>query len=146
MEIGRVEAHDLEIVRNLASSRLRESYSLDLFQHFYEHYPSCFFVARSQEGVIGFIIGIPMDELKLRVLMLAVKRSKVRNGVGTALMSSAETYASTRMMNSVVLEVGSKNGRAIEFYTKLGYKITGMIPEYYEDKSDAFVMRKFLPA
>jgi len=144
-EIGRVEARDLELVRNLANSRLRETYSLELFQHFYENHPACFLVARGEEGVVGFIICIPLDELRLRVLMLAVKGTKVRNGVGSALMSSAESYASSRMMNSVVLEVGSGNTRAIGFYTYLGYRITGMIPEYYEDRSDAFVMRKFLP-
>ena len=144
LQIARVEAHDLEALRKLASSRLREDYTLELFQHLYENQPGCFLTAKVEGSLIGFIVGVPLDGSTLRILMLAVKRSASRKGVGSLLLGSAEAYASHRKMSSVMLEVGTANDEGINFYTKLGYRLSGLIPEYYNDRSDAFVMRKFL--
>ena len=144
IQIGRIESGDLESIRRLANHRLREEYTVELFQHFYETQSGCFLTAKDGSSVAGFILAVPLEETSLRVLMLVVNRSRERNGIGTSLMASAEAYASSRKMMSLVLEVGTKNEVAIEFYNKLGYKITTMIPEYYNDKTDALVMKKFL--
>jgi ribosomal-protein-alanine N-acetyltransferase len=144
VQIGRVEPGDLESIRKLANSRLKEEYTIELIQHFFETQSGCFLTAKDDKNIVGFILGIPMDESSLRILMLVVERPKERSGIGTKLMSYAEAYASSRKMMSLVLEVGTENKAAIEFYNNLGFKITKMISEYYNDKSDAFVMRKFL--
>lgn len=144
IRISRVEAADLEHIRQLANSRLREEYNLELFQHFFENQPGCFLTAKEEGSIVGFILGIPMDETSLRILMLVVSRSRERNGIGTSLISSAEAYASSRKMMSLVLEVGTENKAALGFYNKLGFRIAKMISEYYNDRSDAFVMRKYL--
>ncbi|MGA1819819.1 MAG: GNAT family N-acetyltransferase [Thermoplasmatota archaeon] len=144
LQIARVEAGDLEAVRRLASSRLREDYTLELFQHLYENQSGCFLTAKAGTSLIGFIVGVPMDGSTLRILMLAVRTSWSKKGVGSMLMGSAEAYASHRKMSSVLLEVGTNNDEGIRFYTKLGYRITGLISEYYNDRTDAFVMRKFI--
>jgi len=144
LEITRVEAGDLETIRIMANRRLMEEYTLELFQHFYENQPGCFLTAKHEGSIVGFILAVPMEVTSLRILMLVVRGSRERNGIGTSMMSSAEAYASSRKMMSLVLEVGTKNEAAIEFYTKQGFKISGMIPEYYNDRSDAFVMKKFL--
>lgn len=144
IQVGRVEAADLYAIRTMANSRLREEYSIELFQHFFETQGGCFLAARDNDVVHGFLLAVPMDGSALRVLMLAVNGSEVRKGIGSELMASAEAYASSRKMSSVVLEVGSGNDIAVKFYKRIGYGITGMIPEYYNDRTDAFVMRKFL--
>lgn len=144
IQISRIEAGDLEPVRQLANQRLREKYNIELFQHFYETRPGCFLTAKEDGRVSGFILAIPMEEVSLRILMLVVSKSRERNGIGTSLMASAEAYASSRKMMTLVLEVGTVNESAIDFYSKIGFKITGMIPEYYNDKTNAFVMKKFL--
>jgi ribosomal protein S18 acetylase RimI-like enzyme len=145
VKVARVEAGDLELLMKMANTRLREEYTLELFQHFFETQGGCFLTAKDGDEVVGFVLAVPMDNSSLRVLMLVVKGSKVRNGIGSALMSSAEVYASSRKMSSMLLEVGTNNEVALEFYKNLGYGIMGMIPEYYNDKTDAFVMRKYLP-
>jgi len=144
LQIARVDAQDLEKVRKLASSRLREDYTLELFQHLYENQPGCFLTAKMGNSLIGFVVGVPMDGSTLRILMLAVRSSSSRKGIGSLLLTSAEAYASHRKMSSIVLEVGTNNDEGIKFYNKLGYRITGLIPEYYNDRTDAFVMRKFI--
>ncbi|MGA1793319.1 MAG: GNAT family N-acetyltransferase [Thermoplasmatota archaeon] len=144
LQIARVDAHDLEAIRKLASSRLREDYTLELFQHLYENQSGCFLTAKESGSLLGFLVGVPLNGSTLRILMLAVRAPSSRKGVGSLLMGSAEAYASHRKMSSVMLEVGTNNEEGIKFYTKLGYRITGLIPEYYNDRTDAFVMRKFI--
>jgi ribosomal protein S18 acetylase RimI-like enzyme len=145
-QIHRIEAMQLEDARNLANRRLRETYSAELFQHFFEDFRSCFLAASHDGDLAGFILGVPLDSSTLRILMLAVDENLTRRGIGCLLLTSAESYASTRKMTSVSLEVGTGNESAIHFYQKTGFSITGMLPQYYEDRSDAFVMRKTLPA
>jgi ribosomal protein S18 acetylase RimI-like enzyme len=145
IQVGRVEAVDLEFIMNMANSRLGEEYTIELFQHFFEIYGGCFLSAKDDDGILAFILAVPLDVSTLRVLMLAVLSSKERLGIGSTLVRAAEVYAASRKITSMVLEVGTKNEVALEFYKKLGFGITGMIEEYYNDKSDAYVMRKFLP-
>jgi ribosomal protein S18 acetylase RimI-like enzyme len=145
IRVVRVEAADLETLMIMANSRLREDYSIELFQHFFETQGGCFFNAKDDDRSFGFILGVPMDSSSLRILMLVVEETNVRKGIGSMLLRAAEAYACSRKMTSLVLEVGTLNEVAIEFYKKHGFTITGVIPEYYNDKTDAFVMRKFLP-
>ncbi len=143
-ELGRVEAHELEAIMKMANTKLKETYSMELFQHFFENFRGCFFSARCNKEPIGFLIGIPRDASSLRILMLVVIDAHSRKGVGSALMDASQTYASSRKMTTMVLEVGTENDQAVNFYTKLGLSISGMLQAYYEDGSAAFLMRKLI--
>lgn len=142
--IGRVEAGDLGSVRILAKARLREGYTIELFQHLFESQPGCFLTAKEDDELMGFLVGVPVNGTSLRILMIAVKSTMTRRGIGSMLMGSAERYAFLRKMTSIVLEVGIGNKDAIGFYNHLGYQMTELITEYYKDRSDAFKMRKYL--
>ncbi len=144
VKIRRIESKDLSTVKMLADSRLNEDYSTDLFRFFFENHNGCFLVAEDSYAVIGFVIGIPLDARTLRIVMLAVDDRISGMGLGSSLMDASREYAKDRMMTSIVLEVRAKNDMAFEFYSKRGFKVTGMIPNYYNDKSDAFVMKRFL--
>jgi ribosomal-protein-alanine N-acetyltransferase len=43
------------------------------------------------------------------------------------------------------LEVRTENRVAIDLYTRLGFRIVGLRPGYYDNGGDAFVMAKSLP-
>jgi ribosomal-protein-alanine N-acetyltransferase len=142
--IRRVEGRDLERIRDLADTRLNEEYSEELFNHFFERYPQCFLVAENGKTVMGFVLGIPLDAKTMRILMLAVDENHTRMGIGSALMDASMKYARDRMMTTMVLEVGSMNKKAFDFYLKKGFKMTGVLTKYYKDRTDAFVMKRFL--
>lgn len=146
INISRIGPHQVEEARRLANRRLRETYSTELFLHFFENFRSCFLVASHDGKVAGFILGVPLEGVTLRILMLAVDEEYLMMGIGSSLMASAEAYAASRKMNSISLEVGVNNEDAINFYKRLGFAVTGMLSHYYEDRSDALVMRKALPA
>jgi len=85
-----------------------------------------------------------MEEDVCRILSIAVHPSYRFKGIGKALIAIAEEQASRDNMTMVKLEVNARNRGAIEFYSKLGYERTGLIPHYYSWGDDAYSMRKIL--
>jgi ribosomal protein S18 acetylase RimI-like enzyme len=144
VKLRKVGPTDLEFIKNIADSRLREDYTLDLLSYFIESHSECFHVAEIENDIAGFIIAVPLDSQTLRILMLAVKSEHCQKGIGTRLFDRCVQYARTRMMTAMNLEVGVKNETAYEFYQKKGFKVTGILPKYYKDKTDAYVMKKFI--
>ncbi len=142
--IRRVERKDLSEIKDIADTRLREDYTPELFDFFFEKHPECFLVADGIDGPIGFLIGAPLDGRTLRIMMLAVREEHRMKGIGSSLFEMGLDHARRRMMTSIVLEVGTKNTEAIDFYTKRGFKVTGILPKYYKDKSDAYMMKRFI--
>lgn len=143
--VRKVEGADLKEVKAIADARLRETYSEEVLLYFYEEHKQSFFIATDGERALGFVLGVPLDNRTMRVLMLAVLEGSSSKGIGRTLLGTIESYAVMRKMTSVVLEVGVDNEKAIDFYSKLGYKVTSLVPQYYKDKRDAFVMKRFLP-
>ncbi|MFO8051155.1 MAG: GNAT family N-acetyltransferase [Thermoplasmatota archaeon] len=143
--IERIDSDQLESVRSLANVRLREDYSKELFSHFFENFRGCFLVALEKDEVVGFLLAVPRDETALRILMLAVDENHLGKGIAKKLMKTAEGYASSRKMGSLVLEVGTDNTQAVGFYNRIGFRVVGILQEYYKDRTDAFIMKKILP-
>lgn len=104
-------------------------------------------VARDREGawpVSGFIcFRVLAGEMHL--LKIAVRPSIQKNGVGTALLATAETLARTHGAFEAYLEVRASNKKGQSFYTRSGYEKVGRRPSYYRDSGeDALIMRKLL--
>lgn len=144
--IERISIPYLEQVRKMANRSLRETYTEELFSHFFENFRGCFLVSLVEGELVGFLLAVPKDETSLRVLMLVVEERYQRMGLGRDMIEAAEGYASSRKMGSIVLEVGTENHEAVGFYNRMGFKIVGILSEYYEDRTDAFIMRKILPS
>ena len=144
MHIRKVQARDLSAVNDIANSVLRESYSMELFMHFFERMSGSFFVAEEGRSLIGFALAVPLTHRSIRLLILAVRPDRHSRGVGKALLDTVKDYALARMMTDMVLEVGIDNSRAIEFYSRNGFAVISKIPEYYNDMTDAYVMKCFL--
>jgi ribosomal protein S18 acetylase RimI-like enzyme len=53
---------------------------------------------------------------------LAVTENARRLGVGTALMRAGEIWARKRGLPVLSLDVWSTNTRALEFYSRMGYR------------------------
>ena len=142
--IRKVRSVDLQSIKRISDSRLREDYSLDLLSYFIENHSQCFHVAEVNNEVVGFIIGVPLDNKTLRILMLAVTEEYSRNGIGSGLFEKCLDHAKLRMMTALNLEVSTLNESAYEFYRNRGFKVTGILPKYYKDKTDAYIMKRFI--
>ena len=61
---------------------------------------------------------------------LLVAKDMQGKGIGTSLLKKAEEIAIAENAHKIYLETG-KNWRSIKFYEKLGYKISGKLPNHY---------------
>ncbi|PQP33023.1 hypothetical protein C6A36_01385 [Desulfobacteraceae bacterium SEEP-SAG10] len=94
--------------------------------------PDTFIVVQSGKDIVGYII----FDLTGHIHSTVVKKSYRRKGFGKMLFM----YALRCAKKGLWLEVRSENREAIEFYKRLGMKIVGEIPNYYED-DHALIMR-----
>ncbi|MDG6225237.1 MAG: ribosomal protein S18-alanine N-acetyltransferase [Candidatus Thermoplasmatota archaeon] len=143
--VRRVQARDLEQINGIAHAMLREEYSLELFTHLFERAGGSFMAALIGDSVIGFVLSVPLTSRTMRILMLAVSEENQSRGIGKMLLEACKNHSVSRMMNEIVLEVGVDNEKAVEFYSRNGFSVVSRIKEYYNDRTDAYVMKCYLP-
>jgi ribosomal-protein-alanine N-acetyltransferase len=119
----------------------KSPYDLITFINLYSEYRDTFMVYTTKsedkkEEILGYIVYSPDGH----IISIAVHPNYRRKGIGTKLLK--KVFSSPRI-NRVWAEVRRSNSIAQRFYLKLGFKITGIIPNYYGDE-DAFII-EWLP-
>jgi len=115
-----------------------------MYMTLYELNEDTFFVADHHGVVVGFVVGIvSVDEQGMygRVFSIAVREAYQGLGIGTQLMKSVIDVFHRKKIKNIVLEVRRRNIRAIRFYQRLGFVVTGIEIGYYSDYEDAIIMR-----
>lgn len=79
-----------------------------------------------------------------RLYSIAVDRTNMQRGIGTALLGASEKKASNRGSTTLRLEVREDNCQAIGLYQKCGFRIFGYHSSYYEDGAHALRLQKEL--
>ena len=142
--IHQCKATDIIPVIQLASKVLSERYDSSLFSYLYENTPWGFYVCKFQNTIIGFIIGIHFQEKTGRILMLGVDKNCRRNGIGNALLNQLLKEFQRRFINRIELEVKTSNKEAFEFYKKNKFTVIEILPSFYQNGEDAFMMAREL--
>lgn len=81
-----------------------------------------------------------------RLYSIAVARQAAGRGIGSALLSAAEQQSRERGCEAMSLEVSVQNHRAMDLYTRCGYRPIRKLPGYYSDGGDALRLGKTLVA
>ena len=100
------------------------------------------FTATDESGVVGYIIGtkIPPEG---EIYRIAVRSDKRQRGIGYRLLSYALKTELGEGVETVFLEVRSKNFPAIALYKAYGFSECGKRKNYYQNPcDDAVVMVK----
>lgn len=92
--------------------------------------------------IVGLIVGTREAGCEGRVLVFAVDPAFQGLGVGNGLLASLQRDMALEDVRQVSLEVRADNARAIDFYTRHGFQVTGLESGAYKDGSDAYRMRK----
>ena len=79
-----------------------------------------------------------------RIYNIVIAPKQQGKGYGTKLLKRCELECLRRKCRYISLEVRVDNKSAIAFYQKHGFEITGKLPDYYEDGSAGWKMRKAL--
>ena len=95
------------------------------------------------EWGLGFIER--MLTKRAHIISIAVLEGYRRRGIGRALMVEAMSASKyVYKAREMYLEVRISNIPAISLYEKLGFKKVKVIPFYYRDGEDAYVMARLL--
>lgn len=90
--------------------------------------------------IVGYAVTSTIEE-EFQIANLAVASEYQKKGLGTKLMEFILGQAVKANCEYCYLEVRAGNTRAIEFYRKFGFKITGIQTNYYENPiEDAVIM------
>jgi ribosomal protein S18 acetylase RimI-like enzyme len=103
--------------------------------------PDGVFVAAISGKVVGFAIVVYREWFNIAYLdYIQVKTDQINKGVGHKLIEKCINWAQERGARIIYTETGKNNERAIEFYKRHGFKITGCIPDYYQKGLDAVIL------
>ncbi|MCA1813073.1 MAG: ribosomal protein S18-alanine N-acetyltransferase [Halobacteriales archaeon] len=133
---------DLFPVLRLANRTLSENYEGGLFLHLADLYPDGFIVCEDGERIVGFILGVVERAYEARILILAVDEDYRKRGIGSELVKLFIDRFRRSGIRRVKLEVRISNTPAILLYERLGFERKKVLPGYYADGEDAFLMSR----
>jgi len=128
----RIEDDLYEIMEIERQAFPKSPYPVSVMVQYAKNYPQGFIVAEADGEVAGYLI---YDERDGHIISMAVKPSHRRKGLGTMMFLHARSSVEGRLR----LEVRSRNTGAVRFYGRMGMRVSGRIPRYYET-DDALVM------
>lgn len=99
-------------------------------------------VAEIEERVVAFVLAYQKKPLIGHIVTLDVHPDFRRQSIGCHLMDRAEQRLRDRGAERIILEAGVQNDTALRFYEKRGYLRQRLLPRYYADRSDAYLMEK----
>lgn len=138
-------AQDVYPVIGLVDEAFGDKYDIQMYLELSGQWPEGFLVAEMDGAILGFLLGIVSSPGEARILMLAVRDGFKSRGIGTALLNAVLQRCALLGFTSVQLEVRVSNARAIAFYQRFNFSITGVIPQYYKNGENAYVMKRGLP-
>ncbi len=142
--LRRFEKKDLTAVMRIVEKTLGENYDPNLYITFFNLWPEGFIVAVQNGKVIGFALGALTEPKEARLLMLSVQKQHRGTGLGLLLWKWFRKAALMKGAAKITLEVRITNKRAIRFYQRQGFTITGIISNYYSTGESAYTMVKKL--
>lgn len=153
--IRKARLEDIPRVIVINRVTLPENYPEWFWRDHLEKWGEAFFVAEVDGKVVGYVMsrveyGAPniakgMLVKKGHIVSIAVLEGYRRRRIGTALMKAAlEALRERYGCKEVYLEVRVSNEPAIKLYEKLGFRKVRIIPMYYLDGEDAYLMAKGL--
>ena len=130
---------DLDSILQIESQSFPKSpYDWTTFLNLHYLYPETFLVGVNtnhdlKEEILGYII-FSQDG---HIISIAVHPHHRREGIGTQLLQRA---MKTPHLKKVWAEVRRSNHGAQAFYSKMGFQITGVVPNYYGNE-DALIIQ-----
>ena len=137
------------MIKKISENEIEKTYELLLNYDKYikKHYDLKNYINSDVYNVYAYIINnkivgviiytILCDEAE--ILLIFIDENNRNKGIATSLITSIED----KKVKSILLEVSTKNEKALALYKKLNFKLINIRKNYYKD-SDAYVLRKEL--
>lgn len=152
--IRRAREEDLPRVIEINRRCLPEHYPEYFFRYHLDNWGEAFFVAELGGDLVGYIMNRVERGLgnvrrgivkRGHVISIAVLEGYRKRGIGYSLMvAGMNALKNVYDCKEVYLEVRVSNTPAIKLYEKLGFVRVRVIPSYYSDGEDAYLMAREL--
>jgi ribosomal-protein-alanine N-acetyltransferase len=133
---------DIDSILQIENQSFPKSpYDWTTFFNLHALYPKTFLVyvnktrVRSEEEILGYII----FTLEGHIISIAVHPQHRRKGIGRELLQQAMKNSH---LKKVWAEVRRSNQGAQAFYSKMGFQITGLVPNYYGNEDALIIERR----
>ncbi len=99
-----------------------------------------------EEGLpVGYLaLVVERSASAARVTDLVVASDRRRKGIGSSLLSAAQSWAGERKVQRLILEMQSKNQPYIRLAQKFGYEFCGYNDQYYPTQDVALFFGRAL--
>ncbi|MEM2178692.1 MAG: ribosomal protein S18-alanine N-acetyltransferase [Candidatus Methanomethylicaceae archaeon] len=141
IKICKCSFKDLRKVYEIELESFDNPYPFPIFVGYLIKYSDGFLIAKINDHIVGYIIGIIEKNIGT-IVSIAVKKDYRKKGIGKKLLDSIIEYFKSRNVSLVNLQVRIDNYEAISFYEKNGFKKIKVLKNYYSDGCDAFLMEK----
>lgn len=142
IEIAGATDADLQVIDDIEQQSFPNPWPKETFQAELRHTWARVDIARVNGVAVAFCnYWIVPPELHLHVI--ATRRDRRGEGIGTALLSHVLATAARGGCHSAMLEVRASNAAAIRLYERAGFAAIHIRPRYYSDNGeDALVMSR----
>ena len=142
--IRRFRLSDMDSLLQIEHASFRkDAYDRNLFAEFYQKCGELFLVAEVGGTVGAYMVTCTRSRLgscTAQLVSVAVAPQARRSGVASALMDATLRRLRRLRVRRFTLAVKVTNRKALAFYRKYGFRQLRIIPVYYEDGRDAWLM------
>ncbi|NHI93564.1 MAG: ribosomal-protein-alanine N-acetyltransferase [Candidatus Lokiarchaeota archaeon] len=135
---------DLEVLISIEKISFDHPYSDDLMKFIVHNRNAINLIAETENEIIGYVFAILKSDREGHVISIAIKPNFRKKGVGSHLINEIIRILEDNKATKLVLEVRTTNKMAIEFYERIGFKITTKLNKYYDNNEDAYKMELIL--
>ncbi|MEM0174205.1 MAG: GNAT family N-acetyltransferase, partial [Sulfolobaceae archaeon] len=121
--ISRATEEDLFQIYDIERESFENPYPFSLLRAYLYISGNLYLVAKEQDLVLGYIIGVIQFNIRGHIVSIAVRREWRNKGIGSMLVSELERRFKDFNCRYSYLEVAINNTPAINFYRKMGYII-----------------------
>lgn len=142
IDIRSARLEDLEQIYRIEIESFKIPYPLEYLYLLLSLAGDLFIVAVRCDEIVGYAVGLLRIDNIGHIVSIAVANKYRRRGIGKRLLQELERRLKDKGAKRFRLEVRVSNRIAINLYLKLGYRIDRVIPRYYPDGEDAYLMIK----
>ena len=142
-KIRNIEKNDIPRLVLLEEELLKETVGEEMLAAELHNTFARFYVATFNDMVIGYL-SCWMVEDTVDIINVVIDKNYQHQGFGQALFSKMEEEAKLNSCSNIMLEVKETNLNAIKFYQKQGYEQISIRKNYYQDHTNALIMKKVI--
>ena len=142
MVVRHLAPQDIESVISMVEATFSELFAHDMYAAIQQAWPAGQLVSVDAGRIAGLLLAIKRTEFSARILVMAVSAPARDRGRGSEMLRAFLRQCMMEGITEVVLEVRASNMRAQAFYGRFGFYRRSVLPRYYRDGEDGYVMAR----